>query len=147
MVKNYLEIIQEDLKKAYSENEKMFETIKDASGFAKRQVLYSVMSKKFSYYQNRLAVSILRKQIEPTVNRYEIDQAMKVYDRQIEKIDNIINTSLLNAGVLTDRQIAGIRRIACRNADRDLYKIASKTASQMISLEAKKFVPTYGRRW
>lgn len=138
MVRNYLKMLQEDLQKTFSNNQTMFETIKSASGFAKRQVLYSLANRTFLYYQNRLAVSLLRKEIEPTVNKYEIEQANRHYDRQIEKIDTVIKETFALSGILTKSQIASLRRTACRNADRELIKVCMKTASQMITQEAKQ---------
>lgn len=145
MARNYLEIVKEDFQKTFSNNEKLFETIRFASGFAKRQVLYSLANRDFSHYQKRLAVALLRKDIEPTFNRYEIEQATKFYAQQIEKIDTLIKETLPLSGILTEAQIASLHKTAYRNANRELVKVCMKTASIMITLEAQKLIPRYNR--
>ena len=146
MPKNYLEMLKEDFKTTFSNNEKMFETINSASGFARRQVLYSITNRNFRYYQTRLAVSLLKKELEPTTRQYETRLAQKYYDTQLAKIETTLTGASDLSSILTDAQLENLRRTARRNADRDFIKVYMKTASHMITLEAQEYISRRRRR-
>jgi len=145
MPKNYLEMLKEDLQRTFSNNEKMFETINSASGFARRQVLYSLANRNFRYYQTRLAVSLLKKDLEPTIRHYETKAAQKYYDIQLAKIETTLTGTTDLSSILTDAQLENLRKTARRNADRDLIKVHMRTASLMITEEAQNFISRRSR--
>lgn len=124
-------------KKVLEENNSVFQTlVNKASDFAVRQTLYSMMDNSFKEYQKYIAFD-LRAERTPAPPYSFFENKRKAYEMRKTAINEQIAKSFGLKPFLTSEQITAISSKALKNNEREFLKFCLKTASTMMTKEAK----------